>query len=203
MIIDDQTYTLGENNYIPVECIKKQIVIGNTFNRDMKHFIGWKKRYNGEYKKTAAFTISSSGAVYQHFDPSFQSKYFDNLEQNTKSIVILLENYGWLEFDEQKNSYNSFFGDIYIKPNQVFDKKWRGFSHWEPYTKEQFDSCVKLVDMLCEEFFIPKVAMAHNTKLEDISDFNGVLYKSNIEKHYTDISPAWFFDEFKNKLEIK
>lgn len=203
MIIDDQTFRLDEKQYIPIECIKKQIVIGNTFNRDMKHVIGWKKRNNGNYKKTAAFTIDAAGSIYKHFEPSFQSKYFDNLEQNTKTIVILMENYGWLEYDEEKNNYNSFFGDIYNKPNQVVEKKWRGFTYWEPYTKEQFDSCVKLVDMLCEEFFIPKVAVAHNTKLEDFSDFNGVLYKSNIAKHYTDISPAWDFDEFKNKIEQK
>ena len=202
MIIDEETYRLGEKNYIPIECIKKQIVIGNTFNRDMRHVIGWEKRNNGSYQKTAAFTINAAGVVYKHFEPTFQSKYFSTLEQNTKSIVILLENNGYLEHDEEKNKYITFFGDIYNKPEQIVDKKWRGYQYWEPYTKEQFEACVELVDKLCDEFFIPKVAISHNTKIDTISDFNGVVYKSNLDKHYTDITPAWDFEGFKNKLEL-
>ena len=90
MIIDDRTYSLEEKNYTPIECIKKQIVIGHTLNKDMKHVIGWKKRNNGEYKKTAAFTIDVAGVVYQHFDPRYQSKYFGKLELDTKSIIIFV-----------------------------------------------------------------------------------------------------------------
>ena len=32
-------------------------------------------------------------------------------------------------------------------------------------------------------------------------EFNGVLYRSNFEKHYTDVSPAWNFDSFKKMVE--
>jgi hypothetical protein len=37
--------------------VKKKIIIGDTFNHDMQHVISWTHRYNGEYKKTAPFTI--------------------------------------------------------------------------------------------------------------------------------------------------
>jgi hypothetical protein len=56
--------------------------------------------------------------------------------------------------------------------------------------------------MLCDEFFIPNMAISHNTKVDTLSDFQGVVYKSNIEKYYTDLTPAWDFENFKNKLEI-
>ena len=203
MIIDEITYALSENNYIEIESIKKQIVIANTFNHDMKHVIGWKKRYNGNYKKTAAFSIDAAGIVYRHFDPRFQSKYFGNIDLDSKSIIILLENDGWLFKDNEKNIFITWVGNIYNKPDEVFEKRWRGHAHWSNYTKEQFDSCVKLTKMLCEEFFIPKIVFSHNTKVDGLSDFSGVLYKSNIEKFYTDVTPAWDFEEFKNKLELK
>jgi hypothetical protein len=168
----------------------------------MKHVIGWKNRYNGKYKKTSSFTIATDGVVYKHFDPKFQSKYFSDVELNNRTIVILLDNDGWLINDTEKNNYITWFGNIYNKPSEVIEKRWRGYTHWSNYTKEQFDSCVELTRMLCDEFFIPNITFKHNTKVDNLSDFRGVMYKSNIDKHYTDLTPAWDFEEFKNKLEI-
>jgi hypothetical protein len=199
MVIDDKTYQLEEKNYIPIECIKKQIVIGHTNNREMKHFVGWQKRHNGQHKKTAAFTIDAAGVVYQHFDPKYQSKYFDKLEQNTKSIIILLENDGWLTRKSVNDVFYNWKGDIYN--GTVVGKLWRGYKMWAQYNDKQVESCVELVNKLCDEFFIPNIAMSHNTKIDDLSDFQGIVYKSNIEKYYNDLSPAWNCEEFKNKLE--
>lgn len=201
MVIDSETYKLEEKNYVPIECIKKQIVIGNTFNSDMKHTIGWGKRHNGKYQKTAAFTIDKNGMVYKHFEPSFQSKYFSTLEQNTKSIVILLENEGWLFRKTIDSPFYNWKGNIYN--GIVVGKLWKGYNKWAAYTQEQMDSCVELVSQLCEDFFIPKTVIGHNTKIDDTSEYNGVLYKSNLAKHYFDVSPAWNCQEFKNNLENK
>jgi hypothetical protein len=199
MTIDDKTYQLEEKNYIPIECIKKQIVIGHTNNNDMKHVVGWKKRNNGQYNKTAAFTIDAAGVVYKHFDPKYQSKYFGKLELDTKSIIILLENDGWLTRKNANSAFYNWKGDIYN--GRVVGKLWRGNNSWSHYTDKQFESCVELVNMICDEFFIPNVAMSHNTKIDDLSDFQGVVYKSNIERYYNDLSPAWNCEEFKNKVE--
>ncbi len=68
------------------------------------------------------------------------------------------------------------------------------------FTQEQFDSAINLINLLCEEYYIPKTVMSHNTKT-DLVGYNGVVYKSNIQKHYTDLNPTWKFGEFKNKLE--
>jgi hypothetical protein len=199
MVIDDKTYQLEEKNYIPIECIKKQIVIGHTNNNEMKHVVGWKKRHNGRYNKTAAFTIDAAGVVYKHFDPKYQSKYFGKLELDTKSIIILLENDGWLTRKNANSAFYNWKGDIYN--GKVIGKLWRGFNMWSHYSDKQFEASAELVTMLCDEFFIPNVAMSHNTKIDDLSDYHGVVYKSNIEKYYTDLSPAWNCEEFKNKIE--
>jgi hypothetical protein len=199
MVIDNETYKLTEDNYIQIECIKTQIVLGQTFNHDMKHVVGWKHRNNGKTKRTAAFTIDAAGLVYNHFDSKYLSRFFGDLEQDTRSIVILLENDGWVTKND-KNEFITWVGDIYRNQDEVVEKKWRGHQHWVPFTQEQFDSAIKLINLLCEEYYIPKTVMSHNTKT-DLVGYNGVVYKSNIQKHYTDLNPTWKFGEFKNKLE--
>ena len=198
----DKSYILPKNNYTNIESIKKQIVIGNTNNNNMKHYIGWVNRYNGKYKKTAAFTIDADGIIYKHFEPRYQSEYFNDLKQNNKSIVILLENDGSLIKDVEKNNFLSWLGYIY-KEEDVFEKKWRTYNYWVQYKKEQIDSAVNLVKELCEEFYIPLTAMTHNTKMNDLEEYSGILYKSNIEMYYTDLSPAFDFEYFTNKIEQK
>ena len=201
MIIDTTTYKLSNSNFIEEETIKKQIMIGHTGTHNMNHFTKWVNRLNGTYKKTAAFTIDLSGNVYQHFDPIYFSPILDNLDMDKKSIVILLENDGWLVKDTEKNHFINWIGNIYNKPDDIIERKWRGYSYWVPYTIKQMESAVLLANKICEEFFIDKFAIPHNIKLDTLDDFKGVLYRSNIEKYYTDLSPAWNCELFKSKLE--
>jgi len=201
MKIDIKKYSLPENNYINVETIKKQIIIGHTGTNKMRHYQKWTNRLNGKYKRTAAFTIDAAGKVYRHFDPIYFSDFLGNLELDKKSIVILLENEGWLAKEGDKNEFINWIGHIYNNPDEVIEKRWRGYLHWAPYAKEQVNATINLVSELCDEFFIPKFAIPHNTKIENIDEFNGVLYRSNLEKHYTDLSPAWNCENFKHKLE--
>lgn len=201
-MVINETKLLSNNHYFEIESIKKQIVFGNTFNHDMKHVIGWLHRYNGNYKKTAAFTIGNDGEIYKHFDPKYQSEYFNDLELNNKSIVILLENDGWLIKNERENKFLSWLGYIYNE-EEVVNKKWRGYNHWLRYNDNQIKSAIELSNMLCQEFFIPLTAITHNTKIEALEDYTGILYKSNLEKHYTDLTPAFDFDYFTNNINIK
>ena len=206
MIIDKKDYVLPIDNYVVNESIKKLIVVGHTNNRDMRHFTGWLHRYNKKYKKTAAFTISTNGVIHRHFNPKYQSRFFNNLELDNKSIVILLENDGWLIKDVVKNEFITWVGDTYSGPKEIIEKNWRGHSYWSPYTKEQIFSVKRLIEMLCKEFFIPLNVINHNTKIDSLFD-ETIIYKSNLNKHYTDLSPAWGFLEFKdiieNKIELK
>ena len=201
-MIDEINYRLPSSNFISLESPKEQIVIGHTFNHDMRHFIGWMHRINGNYKKTAAFTIDSNGIVHKHFEPKYRSKFFNNVDLDKKTIVILIENDGWLTKDDKKNEFITWVGDIYNQNNGVIDKKWRGYNHWSSYCEAQVNSTIELVKMLCEEFSIPLVSINHNTKLDNLGDFKGILYKSNMEKYYTDLSPSWNCMMFNNKLEI-
>ena len=201
MIINNVKHLLPLNNYISVETVKKQIILGHTFNHDMRHIVGWLHRYNGEYKKTAAFTIDINGVIYQHFDPKYHSRYFNNADLDKKSIVVLIENEGWLTKDNVKNEFITWIGDIYNKSNKVVDKKWRGYDYWSSYNEKQVESAIVLIKKLCGDFDIPMTSVSHNTKIDNLVDYTGVIYKSNLEKHYSDLSPSWDFIKFKNKLE--
>lgn len=201
MILDELKYVLSENNYIKEETQKTQIVLGNTFNHEMRHFFGWQHRYNGKYNKTAAFTIDAAGFVYKHFEPKYKSNFFELEELNDKSIVILLENYGSLNKDNEKKKFITWLGDIYNKSEEIVDKRWRNNRFWDPYTEEQLNSCLELVNQLCSQFDIPKKVISHNTKIDNFFDYKGVLYRSNLEKNCTDLNPSWFYNIFKEKLE--
>lgn len=202
-MIDDKTYALSDDNFFKEETIKKQIIITHSSSSDMRHIIKWKNRLNGRYKKTAAFTVTQSGQVYQHFDSIYFSELFGNLELDKKNIVILLENEGWLVKDEEKNQFINWSGHIYNRPEPIHERKWRGYTHWAPYTAAQFDTTLALVGRLCDEFYIKKNVIPHNTKIDDLDGFEGVLYRSNFEKNYTDLSPAWNCENFKYKLETQ
>jgi len=200
MVIDDTTYALSSKNYIDLKTTKNFIIIGGTLNTDMRHYIGWVNRYNGQYKKTAHYTIDKDGKVFQHFDPSLCSEYFEKKSLNSKSVIVLLENEGWLIKDSDKNLHLTWLGDIY-NGKEVFEKKWRGQTYWSPYTKEQLSSAIELSKKLCSDLKIPFSAISHNTKIDKLVDYQGVLYKSNFEKHFTDVNPSWGFIEFKNAIE--
>lgn len=201
MTIDEIKYSLPDDNYVVNESIKKLIVIGHTGNRDMRHVKGWLHRYNNKYKRTAAFTIDTGGTIYRHFDPKYHARYFGDAELDSKSIVILLENEGWLLKDIVKNEFITWVGDIYNQPMDIVIKSWRGQSFWVPYTEEQLKSTKQLIKSLCDEFFISINPIGHNTFIDDLLSENTIIYKSNISKNYTDLSPAWDFNRFKVEIE--
>jgi hypothetical protein len=202
MFIDYEKYKLSDENYFKPEAIKKQIIIGHTGSYNMNHYIKWTTRLNGKYKKTAAYTIDLEGNIFNHFDPLFSSNLIGNPEIDRKSIIILLENEGWLIKDTENNQFLNWIGHIYSNPSEVIERRWRNYQYWAPYSNKQFESAANLVCQLCEDFLIPKIVISHNTKIEDgLSEFEGVLYKSNIDKNNTDLNPSWNFEGFKTKIE--
>ena len=202
MTFDFDTYKLTKSNYTPQGTTKSKIVIGSTYSTGMSHYNGWVNRLNGNYTKTAMFTVSINGTVYQHFSPLFFSNLMLEPELNENSITILLENEGWLVKDlTNENRYINYVGHIYNRKDSVIEKRWRGQTYWAPFTNKQVTSTVELIVELCENFDIQMEVVSHNTNFDNAYDFNGILYRSNFEQHYTDISPAWDCRRFKAKLD--
>lgn len=199
--IDIDSYKLTNNHFHQIEYKKTQIVVGNTFNSGMNHYNGWLKRLNGNYTATANFTISVSGKIYQHFDPKYFSDYINIKGTNEYIISILLENEGWLEKNDA-GDYITVCGNIFPS-DSVIERRWRSQKYWAPYSNEQNESLIKLIRYLCDKYDIYLKTVGHNTQVESVLDYNGVLFKSNFAKEFTDVSPAFNFIEFKNNLELK
>ena len=127
------------------------------------------------------------------------SEYFKDPNINRNSIIISLENLGWLQKEPLTNHYINWIGDIY--KGNVFEKKWRDYFFWQPYTEKQVLSTNSLCDKLLKEMKIKPQIVEHNTKIVGVEKFVGVVSKSNFGTNYTDLSPAFNFNELLKNIE--
>ena len=201
MVIDKETYNLTEKNYYNIETNKKLIVLGSSLSDKDNHITGWENRMGGEYKKTSTYTIFRNGEIYEHFNPSYYSSFVENENVDKKIISITLENQGWLNKDLKNDRYFNWVGNIYKRNKSVYEKRWRGFVYWDSYTNKQMKSCVFLIKHLCDKFNIENKCVGHNTYIDGIDMFEGITYRSNFQREYTDLNPSWDFKKFKKLIE--
>jgi N-acetyl-anhydromuramyl-L-alanine amidase AmpD len=199
--IDSTTYKLPRINFHKTAKKKTQIVVGNTFSTNMNHYKGWLSRYNGEYKKTAAFTIDKDGNIYQHYDPKYSSDFINNKKVNDFIIPVVIENLGWLINDTTTDKILTWVGDEYINEETMVKCLWRTHEYWDGYTESQLDSLIELSKYLSDKFNIPIQTIGHNTKVDDIYEYRGVVFRSNYQRQSTDLTPAFNYELFKSKLE--
>jgi hypothetical protein len=191
---------LDSNNYYTNIHKKTQIVIGNTLSLDMCHFDLWKSKMNGNFKGTAPYTVTLDGKVYEHYDPKYYSESIKINDYDECVIPIVLENEGWLMKDFRNSKYLTWCGDIYNREDPV-EVKWRSNMRWAPYSEKQLNSLIELCDNLINKFKIKRFVSEHNTKISNISELEGIYYRSNFSSNYLDVSPAFNFKKFKTKIE--
>jgi N-acetyl-anhydromuramyl-L-alanine amidase AmpD len=180
---------------------KKQIILCHT-SRDVEEYLtSLKFRYNGKYDKIPHFIITRDGRVIQLLPLDGFSNYFEFSLLNKNSIVVCLENLGWLEKKPLTNYHINWKGSIYME--EPYEKKWRDYFFWQPYTEKQMESTLRLCESLCEELKISKKCSGHNTKIEGIENFEGVVSKSNYDSRFTDLNPSFDFDKLKKQLEYE
>lgn len=178
---------------------KHQIILVNTSRGIYEYLQTLKYRYNGKFKRIPNYIITRSGDVLQLMDSLEYSEYFSNTLMDQNSIIISFENLGWIQREPLTDYYVNWIGDIY--KGEVYEKKWRDYYFWQPYTSKQVDSCVELCNILFKELSIKNNIIGHNTKINYNPKYEGVLTFSNIEKERTDVSPAFNFEELIKKIE--
>lgn len=186
-------------NYIGKNKKKTQIILSHTSRNLTNYLTALKTRHNGKYNKVPNFVIDRGGIIYQLLPDGGYSSILPDLNQNKNSIFISFENLGWLEKIPLTNNYVNWIGDIYNQ--EIIERKWRDYFFWQPYTNEQIESCYMLCEQLTNQFSIDKTFIGHNTKVNGITKFNGIVSKSNYSSEYTDLSPAFNFEEFTKKFE--
>jgi len=191
---------LDSKNYNTRIHKKNQIVLSNSLSLGMGHFDLWKNKLNGNFKGTAPYTVMLDGTIYEHYNPKYYSETI-NIGNNDKHIIpIVLENEGWLKKDFRNSQHLTWCGDIYNRDKPV-EIKWRGNTRWATYSEEQLESLSELCNKLINKFKIKRFVSEHNIKILNISELEGIYYRSNYTTSYSDVSPAFNFKELKNKIE--
>jgi N-acetyl-anhydromuramyl-L-alanine amidase AmpD len=156
-------------------------------------------RYNEKYDKIPNFFIDRWGKVFQLLPENSHSNFFREENINRNSIILMLENLGWLEKKPLSNHYINWNGSIYKE--MVYEKKWRDYFFWQPYTVNQIESTAELCKLLIGELNINKQCIGHNTKIDGVQKYEGIVTRSNFLTTHTDLNPSFNFESFEKLLE--
>jgi N-acetyl-anhydromuramyl-L-alanine amidase AmpD len=178
---------------------KKQIILCHTSREVEEYLASLKFRYNGKFDRIPNYVITKDGRILQLLSDISHTNYFNNENINRNSIIICLENLGWLEKKPLTNSYINWKGSIYNE--QVYEKKWRDYFFWEPYTISQIESTADLCNQLNKTLRIDNRCIGHNTKVVGVENFEGIVTKSNFDSDFTDLSPSFNFETFRKLLK--
>jgi N-acetyl-anhydromuramyl-L-alanine amidase AmpD len=178
---------------------KKQIILCHTSREVEEYLASLKFRYNGKFDRIPNYVITRDGKILQLLSDISHTNYFNNENINRNSIIICLENLGWLEKKPLTNSYINWKGSIYNE--QVYEKKWRDYFFWEPYTTSQIQSTADLCNQLNKTLRIDNRCIGHNTKVVGIENFEGIVTKSNFDSDFTDLNPSFNFETFRKLLK--
>ena len=189
----------GEFKPVGKQKKKHQIILTHTSRNLNDYLQSLKFRFNGSFKRIPNYIITREGKVIQLLGNTEHSEYFKDPNINRNSIIISLENLGWLQKEPLTDHYINWIGDIY--KGNVFEKKWRDYFFWQPYTEKQVLSTNSLCDKLLKEMKIKPQIVEHNTKIVGVEKFVGVVSKSNFDTNYTDLSPAFNFNELLKNIE--
>lgn len=186
-------------NFVENESEKNQIILSHTSRNVEEYLTSLKYRHNKKYNKIPHFIVTRDGKILQMLDTKKYSKFINDIKHDKQSIIICLENLGWLEKEPLKNYHINWIGSIYKE--KVISKKWRDYFFWEPYTETQLKKTAELCKKLSKEHPINLTCIGHNTKTSRMDTFNGILTRSNIDEDSTDVSPAFDFEYFIKQLE--
>jgi N-acetyl-anhydromuramyl-L-alanine amidase AmpD len=173
---------------------KKQIILCHTSREVEEYLTSLKVRYNSKYDKIPNYIVTKDGKILQLLPDEGHSNFFTESNLNRNSIIVCLENLGWLEKKPLTNYHINWKGSIYNQ--EVYEKKWRDFFFWEPYSDEQMKSTAELCSHLTEILKIKKRCIGHNTRFEGVEHFEGIVSKSNFDGKYTDLNPSFNFENF-------
>jgi N-acetyl-anhydromuramyl-L-alanine amidase AmpD len=187
------------NNFVGTNQNKTQIILTQT-SRDVEEYLtSLKYRMNGKFPRIPHYVVAKDGSVIQTLSEEQYSDFFYYSQINEQSIIVSLENLGWLEKVPLKDQYTNWIGNIY--KGAPYEKKWRDYFLWEPYTEAQMLSTAELCIKIVNKHNIEKKSVGHNTLINGIENHGGIVSRSNYNNDFTDVSPAFNFDRFVNYIK--
>jgi len=172
---------------------KSQIILTHTSRNVEDYLTSLRYRYNGKFDRIPNYIVTKEGKILQLLDNIEHTNYFKELNVNRNGIFISLENLGWLEKQPLEDYYINWVGDIYR--GVPFERKWRDYFFWDPYTDKQIKSLKNLIEVIFNDMKIEKNVVEHNTKISGVEKYRGIVTRSNFDSNYTDLSPAFDFEK--------
>jgi hypothetical protein len=192
-----ETINTGELNIHKRKSKKTQILLYDTQRRVDDFVNKIKYRKNGKFDDIPHFIVTKLGIVYQLFDTNYSSNTFNNSKVDKKIIKIAIENLGWLNKNTITGFLNNWIGDTYRSEPHI--RSWRNYYFWDKYGETQMNVIAELCENLCEKHDIFKQTVPSQGFIENASNFNGIVCKSNYSSIYTDINPSFNFRVFFNQ----
>jgi N-acetyl-anhydromuramyl-L-alanine amidase AmpD len=177
---------------------KSKVILTHTARNVDEYLQSIRNRKNGKYDKIPHYIITRNGQILRTLNDNECPNYLTDNNLNKDSIIISFENLGWLEKEPLKNSYINWIGNIY--KGEVFQRRWRDYIFWQPYSKEQLESGIELIKMVCKTNEIQQNFVGHNTKINRVEKIEGIITRSNLNVRFTDVSPAFDFELYSEKL---
>jgi N-acetyl-anhydromuramyl-L-alanine amidase AmpD len=179
---------------------KSQIILTHTSRNVENYLASLRYRYNGKFDKIPNYIIKKDGTIIKLLENIEHTNYYKEINVNRNGIFISLENLGWLEKQPLENHYVNWIGDIY--KGDIFERKWRDYFFWDKYTDKQMTILVSLCEQVMKSMNIRKDLIGHNTKINGIQKFEGIITRSNLDSNFTDVNPSFNFDNFAKMLKI-
>jgi N-acetyl-anhydromuramyl-L-alanine amidase AmpD len=196
VIHDIETIDKSQLNISKKKSKKTQILLYDTQRRIDDFVNKIKYRKNGKYEDVPHFVVSKLGQVFQVFDTNYSSNTFNNTTVDNRMIKIAVENLGWLNKNTITGVLNNWIGDPYR--SEPYIRNWRNYYFWDKYNETQIQALNELCTSLCEKHNIFKQTVPSQGYLENVSNFKGIVCKSNFSTIYTDINPSFNFEGFFN-----
>jgi len=196
VINDIDTLDKDKLNVVKRKSKKTQIFLYDTQRRVDDFVNKIKHRKNGTYDEVPHFIISKLGLVYQLFDTDYSSNTFNDPNNDKKQIKIAIENLGWLNKNTITGVLNNWIDDPYR--SEPYVRNWRNYYFWDRYGEDQLKSLSELCTHLTEKHNIYKQSVPSQGYMEKVSNFKGIVCKSNFSSIYTDINPSFNFKVFFN-----
>lgn len=165
--IDSSTFRLPGNQYVNESVDKTGIVLHHTVSSSVESVYNWwlDKHRDRAVRVGTAYVIGKDGTIYEFFPPECWAWHLGKdvaLDDERRTIGIELVSEGALvpADGEVYAYYNASTGKGLLHNEDFVDlgKTWRGYRYFDDYSSEQIMSTIMLVDLLCDQFDIPRQA---------------------------------------------
>ena len=198
MHIDKKTYKIKSHNRYTSKPSKSQIIISFGLRKNNYHTIHLQHKEYGKSKKWNTYSVSRDGEIFEHYDPKFYSDFMGIKDVDKKSISIVLDN--MCSLVKNDHTYMNWLNEV-CPSDRVVERKFIGMNYWELFDDMQVESTAWLCKKLCEQFNIPKKVIEFHHHNESISNFKGVVLKSNYFEDSTNINPLFDLEKFGELLQ--